>query len=195
MCSVPRTPGLSRGRWSRVTRLPFPGDLGSIPLLGPQDWAEHPAAPSVYGARAALPAPMLWQLERSWGHTGTPPAPGRGRKVWRESLGDDSRFILRRAGGHRAGGCGVGFSPQPMGSAFSSWPVGQGSARLGSTDKLGGWALCASLRPFPLNVNTLTGPSSTGKKGNVSAEDKPWEPGPLFWKLVVFIGLTPGWPA
>ena len=141
---------LARGRWSRVTRLPFPGDLGSIPLLGPWDWAEHPAAPSLHRAWAALPILHAFAAGEELGSTQAPPQPrAEAEKVWRASLGDDSGF-------HSPGGRGVPcwglwsgfFTPTPW--AQPSLPGLWGRASQAGQRGQAGWQdICASLRPFP----------------------------------------------
>ena len=118
---------------------------------------------------------------RSWRgagvHIGTPSAPSRGRKVWRESLVDDSRFHSPGGlGGTMLGAVEWVLHPNPMGSAFSSWPVGQGQPGWTARTSWVAGHMCLP-QALPLMLILEQRPRSTGKKGNVSAKDEPWEPG------------------
>lgn len=94
-----------------------------------------------------LPCHCIWR--GAGGHTGIPSQLGRGRKVRRESLGDDNRLPSPHGPGVPALRAVVFLSPNPMGSAFSSSPVGQGRPGWAArTSWVAGSEWGSSLRPF-----------------------------------------------
>lgn len=145
----PRDPGLSRGLWSRVTDSLSPGDLESIPLLGPWDWAEHPAAPSsCMGPGQPSRFPCFGSSRGAGVHTGTPQPRAEAEKGLERAWVMTADSILQA--GWRAPCWGLWsrlFTPTPAACAFS--PGLWGRVRPGWAARTSWVAGRMCLRPFP----------------------------------------------